>query len=505
MNALRLPLLVLVAPFFLSACGSNANDPVQTRQQSEQRSSVPIPATGEIVGAAFKGPRDSFNIARTASGLNVTDRRSGALLNLPAHTRLHFDDTSVVLDLDSVVGKAYRLYRAAFGRAPDVAGLSYWIASMDRGAGLEAVAAGFSKSAEFKVLYGDNPTNAEMVARLYLNVLGREGDAAGVAYWNNILDKKLATHALVLASFSESAENKAALAATTQLGIAFRDSGTTYAPPPTAQGIVYRTQASSADGAEARLHLNERGAIGYAWVGKIVSGNPEWSFDLYAMGKPGARYTYELAATATSSVAERLATFEQWGAKGYLYRSTSIFGYQTLSPYDVFIKSSDLNTTYSYRLEAEPLMASTLNKHGAQGYAYRNYLYIGGKGYALYAKDFKSDATFDYVLAEHKEIDGGKIAQLNAMGASSYAYLGAVPAGEKLAALFVRSSASSQTYIYTATPTVNRSVQAATDELTQRALQGETYQGTVSGVDGLSSIFYKGGWIALPYSGVTFP
>ncbi len=507
MNSSRLPFLVLAAPIFLSACGSSADDPVQTRQQSASRSLVPIdaslsPAQLTIVG----GQRDSVNIVRTAHAFNVTNRHTGALVTTgPAAARLRFDDTTIALDLDGVAGKAYRLYRAAFGRTPDVAGLSYWIGSMDAGASLESVATGFSQSAEFKALYGDNVTNADMVTRLYLNVLGRDGEAAGVAYWNDVLDKKLATQVQVLASFSESAENKAALVPITKLGIAYRENGVNYGLPPTARGFAYRTQSSPANAAEARVQLTEQGAAGYAWAGNIASWAPDWNVALYALGKPGVKYTYQLDPLTTGSANERVSLMNQRGAQGFLFRSSSTFGYETLSPYDVFVKSSDLATTYSYQLDGEPLTPQRINAHGAQGYAYRDYLYMSGKGYALFVKDTKSDATFDFVLTDLKEFDAGLMAQINAMGARSYAYLGAVPVGDKLGAVFMRNHTNTTSFVYTAAPKVRSSAQAASDAFALRAQQGEAYLDTVNSTNGTMSIFYTGSWIASPFTGVTFP
>jgi hypothetical protein len=106
-------------------------------------------------------------------------------------------------------GKAFRLYQAAFDRAPDLAGLDYWIAQVDAGAKLSDIATGFIESAEFKALYGANPTNEEYTQALYRNVLDREPDSAGYAYWSEILGSGATTREQMLVDFSESAENKA--------------------------------------------------------------------------------------------------------------------------------------------------------------------------------------------------------------------------------------------------------------------------------------------------------
>jgi len=59
------------------------------------------------------------------------------------------------------------------------------------------------------------------VTHLYSNVLHRAPDAGGAAYWLDLLDQHRITAADALASFSESAENVAALVGATQNGISY--------------------------------------------------------------------------------------------------------------------------------------------------------------------------------------------------------------------------------------------------------------------------------------------
>ena len=109
---------------------------------------------------------------------------------------------------NSLEAQAGRLYQAAFGRAPDAAGLAFWSAQLHAGTSLAAVAADFIASPEFASRYG-TPGNAGFVTDLYQNVLGRAPDAAGLTYWQGQLDAGTATQAAVLADFANSAENEA--------------------------------------------------------------------------------------------------------------------------------------------------------------------------------------------------------------------------------------------------------------------------------------------------------
>ncbi|GGK43734.1 DUF4214 domain-containing protein [Salinarimonas ramus] len=116
-------------------------------------------------------------------------------------------------------GSAYRVYQAAFDRTPDNDGLKFWIDRADGGTSLIDIAAGFVASAEFQSIYGANPTSAQFVGRLYQNVLGREGEAGGVAFWTNELNTGARSQAQVLADFAESPENVVGVAPAIDGGI----------------------------------------------------------------------------------------------------------------------------------------------------------------------------------------------------------------------------------------------------------------------------------------------
>lgn len=160
--------------------------------------------------AVYSGNKSSFTIQSTSSGFQVTDN-SGAegVDTLTNVERLKFADTSVALDVSGNAGQAYRIYQAAFDRKPDTGGLSYWINFLDSGNSLEQVASGFINSAEFQGLYGANPSTAQLVTKLYSNVLHRAPEQAGYDWWVNAVSSGALTREQALKGFSESAENQA--------------------------------------------------------------------------------------------------------------------------------------------------------------------------------------------------------------------------------------------------------------------------------------------------------
>lgn len=159
--------------------------------------------------AAYSGVRSNFTITRTATGVTVTDNSgTEGVDTLTGVERLQFGDKAVALDVDasSIGGKAYRLYQAAFDRVPDAAGVGYWMSALEKGASLVSVAAGFINSAEYQKAYGMGLSNHDLVVKYYDNILHRAPEQAGLDYWVGVLDGKSPV-ADVLAAISESQEN----------------------------------------------------------------------------------------------------------------------------------------------------------------------------------------------------------------------------------------------------------------------------------------------------------
>lgn len=104
--------------------------------------------------------------------------------------------------LDSV-----RLYLTYFGRTPDSAGIRFWWGEVDKGRNLRSISSLFSGSPEFKQMYG-NLTDEGFVRLVYRNVLGREGNAADIAWWTDQIRSGKDSRGGVMALFSKTKEFK---------------------------------------------------------------------------------------------------------------------------------------------------------------------------------------------------------------------------------------------------------------------------------------------------------
>lgn len=167
--------------------------------------------------AVYAGPINDYIITAEAPGyLQVIDTFSGSTSDgidvITNIERLRFSDGTLALDIDGTAGQAYRLYKAAFARTPDNDGLKFWIGELDGGVTLVQAANGFVRSPEFQMVYSGASTNLGIVQKFYQNVLGRDGEAGGVSYWTDELDRGTKSAAEVLADFSASPENIAGVA-----------------------------------------------------------------------------------------------------------------------------------------------------------------------------------------------------------------------------------------------------------------------------------------------------
>ena len=179
-----------------------------------------IDGMGGLDTVNYGGARANYTVAKHGSGYQVTDKvGNGGQDTLTGVERLAFGDGAIALDVEGVAGQAYRLYRAAFDRPADDAGLGYWIWRMDNGTSLQQVALEFTRQIEFATLYGSNPSDAEFIGFLYKNVLHREPEGAGFDYWMDAIQK--VSRDQVLTFFSESDENQAQVIGSIGNGMTF--------------------------------------------------------------------------------------------------------------------------------------------------------------------------------------------------------------------------------------------------------------------------------------------
>jgi hypothetical protein len=123
-----------------------------------------------------------------------------------------------------------KLYVATFNRAPDAAGLEFWVNdSFGGNPTLEMIASSFFDQPETQAKYA-GMDYTEMVTLMYQNLFERDPDQAGLAYWVNELESGKFTPDLLIKTLIDGAEaetgdpaDAAVLANKTEVGLYFSD------------------------------------------------------------------------------------------------------------------------------------------------------------------------------------------------------------------------------------------------------------------------------------------
>lgn len=150
--------------------------------------------------ALYEGKSSDFKIVVGRNDFSVTDKQGDAgadLLN--SVERLEFADRAINLDYTRL---AQSLYFSYFGRAADSGGLANFASQLEAlkapasaneltaayagNAGVRGLVDSFGASDESKAMYGGD--TAAFVKAIYNNVLGRNPDQGGLAFWSRAID-----------------------------------------------------------------------------------------------------------------------------------------------------------------------------------------------------------------------------------------------------------------------------------------------------------------------------
>jgi hypothetical protein len=180
---------LLASPEFLSSFGSTAlSRPAQfvDRLYEDMFGRTADPGTGYV--AAINGGTAPRQIA------------------LDISASLEARDTARTFTGDRSEGTLYRLYEAAFGRAPDPSGEAAYVPRLDAGASPVDIARSLVSSAEFARTQGAGSDNA-FVAQTFQDALGRPADASGSANYTAALNAGN-SRAQILYDVSNSTESR---------------------------------------------------------------------------------------------------------------------------------------------------------------------------------------------------------------------------------------------------------------------------------------------------------
>jgi hypothetical protein len=168
-----------------------------------------------LISTVLHGASTQYIIADNNGSLYIQDTVAGrdGARTLPGVGQMIFTDGTAVFDHSGAAEQLSRLYHATLDRAPDMAGITFWIDQIEHAhVPLNVIANTFATSPEFIRHYGAL-ADTGFVSQLYQNVLGRSVDADGLKYWSSVLASGTSRGHVTL-SVAESRENKTHTAGT---------------------------------------------------------------------------------------------------------------------------------------------------------------------------------------------------------------------------------------------------------------------------------------------------
>lgn len=211
----------------------------------------------------------NITLTMDAAGITVQDRRAegDGLDTLYDVEVLSYRDGQLqmsqlagaaTLSADQMMGLV-ELYIAYFNRAPDALGLNFWGTVLANGASLSDIASQFTTQEETRAVYADVTSTAEFISRVYNNVLGREGEAEGIAFWTNALATEAVARDQFILSVLEGAKAPPAAGMSAAL-VAQQEADQLYLSDKTELGAYFAVHRGLSD-------VNEASAVMAAYTG----------------------------------------------------------------------------------------------------------------------------------------------------------------------------------------------------------------------------------------------
>jgi hypothetical protein len=141
-----------------------------------------------------------------------------------------------------------QLYLSYYNRPGDVAGVNFWVNSLNAGTSLATISKEFAKAPEYTATYGGKTPDA-VIATIYQNLFNRLPESGGLNYWSDLLSRKVLTIDNIVESIAASATQDAtkgpdyvAVSSKVAAAIAFTD----YLNTDVAARVAYSTGSSNA-------------------------------------------------------------------------------------------------------------------------------------------------------------------------------------------------------------------------------------------------------------------
>jgi hypothetical protein len=194
--------------------------------------------------ATLAGAAHGYALTMSGGEIDVVphDGSDGTAIPLAQATALRFTDGGPLdgdtVDLGAFLGVRdisekelstfVEMYVAYFDRAPDALGLAFWGTALAGGLEVEAIAEDFFRQPETLAAFPDPDNSAALVDSAYRNLLERDPDAAGRAFWINELENETVSRGNFMLSLidgaranPDSADDVRTIEAKADIGLAY--------------------------------------------------------------------------------------------------------------------------------------------------------------------------------------------------------------------------------------------------------------------------------------------
>jgi len=170
-----------------------------------QGSSTVVGGKDTVVHA--KGKEADFSVAVANGQAKITNATTKVSVDMTGVNYVQLDNNDALIFAGNAKqATVANLFQAVLGRTADARGLDYWFDQVNKGVSVKSIAQGFMASTEYT---GTAQTNAQFVTTLYQELMGRNADAAGNAFWLEKLAQGV-SRADVAVAFAEAASTNAA-------------------------------------------------------------------------------------------------------------------------------------------------------------------------------------------------------------------------------------------------------------------------------------------------------
>ena len=168
---------------------------------------------------------------------------------------IYFLFFSVLMGAEVERERVAQLYVATFDRAPEKAGLEYWV--HDSNLDIDAIAMSFFDQNETKMRYPDSLPTEDFIRAVYRNLFDRVADEDGLKYWKEDIESgRVGRNVFLLAVINGAlGDDRETMQNKREVGLYFADSG--ISDPRLAQKVMVNVDSDSESVVEAKRMIDD--------------------------------------------------------------------------------------------------------------------------------------------------------------------------------------------------------------------------------------------------------